>query len=148
MRSRRRGAPAGIKGTAAADPIFAAITEHREANKDHAAKCKAAADGSKSSERAEEIASLRVSGAKVHLFATTPTTLVGIASLLEYVSLPAYPKPGPDLTILDDGLEYDGDKGVGRAARQFPTHIAAAVRKVIGNDRLSEATVTRKPRMK
>jgi hypothetical protein len=144
-RFRRRGAPAGAKGTA--DPIFAAIAEHREANKDHAVKCKGS-DRSKSSERAADLASARASVAKFRLFATPPTTLVGIACLLEYVALPAYPEPGPDLTILADGLEYSEKKGVGRAANRFPTHLAAAVRKVIGNDRLYEATVTRKPRTK
>jgi hypothetical protein len=147
MGSRRRGAQARIKGTPAADPIFAAIAEHREANKDHAIKCKGS-DRSKSSERAADLASARASVAKFRLFATPPTTLIGIARLLEYVALPAYPEPGPDLTILADGLEYSEKKGVGRAAHRFPTHLAAAVRKVIGNDRLYEATVTRKPRTK
>jgi hypothetical protein len=111
------------------DQIFAVIATHREANKDYAAKLKAAeADGSKSSEKAAAVAGLRALGARFHLFTTPPTTLVGIACLLEYVALPEYGRTDP--SIITNGFSFSGT--VGEAARQFPAHVAAAVRGLIG----------------
>ncbi len=115
------------------DPVFAAIAAHRAAM----AACAAMSrhvdelDDGPALERAlsaEGGANARESGARLAVFTTAPTTLAGVAALLDYVGQPD--DHGIARHTILTGIRY-GEAELLAASDGFPRHLAAALRRII-----------------
>jgi hypothetical protein len=145
----RRGflavAAAGAASAVAAevDPIFAMIAEHAAA----AATYEAAvyAEGPLSSGPEMVAAEATTCAASAHAYELLwdllhgePTTLAGVAALLDHVSQPVFKReedgeyPDCRRTHLTSMLEYEGNGEWKRGAEDFPGWIAKTVRSLIG----------------
>jgi hypothetical protein len=105
------------------DPVFAAITRHREAERAFSAALRDNAyDGA-------AVAALdRAHDALVDWLTTSPTTMAGVLATLDYAASPLGGEPG-DRTILSD--VWDSVERLERPARQFPALVAAALRQLV-----------------
>jgi hypothetical protein len=73
----------------------------------------------------------RETDARLALLTTAPTTLAGVAALLDYVGLPEYNDPSCGQTILSGGCAYGPDFELRQASLDFHRHLAAAQRAII-----------------
>jgi hypothetical protein len=117
-----------------ADPIFAVIAEHRAAQED-LYKSFAANELDTEDDPNKQRAADREDGTWLPLFVTEPTTVAGVAALLEYVGSDAH-EQWQDYR--DDGLIYtvlsyasELTHGLGEATRTFPRRIGATLRSLI-----------------
>jgi hypothetical protein len=128
-----RAAPKKAKPTV--DPIFAVIAEHRAAQEDVLASCRAT-DLDVDDDPNKVRAMGRASKAERPLFTTAPTTIAGIVALLEYVGSDVHESNrerddnGRLKTVLAFAQGWSGKTAV--AAYRFPRHVAAALRKIAG----------------
>ena len=110
----------------AADPIFAVIAEHRAAQM-------ALADA----ERDESIwdrADRRAIDAELPLFTTTPTTIAGVAALLEYVGSDVHPcllSEPEGVTVLSYACGWESNPEMLEAVRTFPRRIGETLRSLL-----------------
>jgi hypothetical protein len=115
------GLAASGAGLCGADPIFEVIAGHRAAIKAYSAACNNLPDDETGSD-----AALDHEG-KVLLAVLTmqPTTMAGVAALLEHVALPEFLRDEPDaetiLSAASQSTEHDA------AAAEFPRRLAATV---------------------
>jgi hypothetical protein len=126
----------GESALAVADPIFAVIAEHREAQEALHAACDA--NGLDMEEcPIKAAADDRASDAELPLFTTAPTTVAGAAALLAYVGSDAHEmNQGPDdngrpYTVLGYAAGWTADARID-AVRRFPLHVSVALRNMIG----------------
>jgi hypothetical protein len=74
--------------------------------------------------------------AELPLFTTAPTTIAGVAALLEYVGSDVHPSlqdeddNGRSLTVLSYASDWTADALID-AVHDFPVHVAAALRDII-----------------
>jgi hypothetical protein len=125
------------------DPIFAVIAEHRAAQEDVMASCKA--NGLDVEADPNKVRAMdRASKAELPLFITKPTTLAGVVALLDYVGSDLHKANaehdvnGRVLTVL--AFAEGWPSKTAEAAYRFPRHVAAALRKIAG-----EAAISVKP---
>jgi hypothetical protein len=124
---------------AAHDPIFGLIEAHAAATLAHNRASEvfcAIEDASPEypdAKAAWHIVDDRETDARLALLTAAPTTLGGVAALLDYVGLPEYNDPSCGQTILSGGCEYLPDSKVGlrRASLDFHRPLAAAQRAII-----------------
>jgi hypothetical protein len=114
---------AAMTPAATEDPVFAAITQHREAERAFSAALRDNAyDGA-------AVAALgRAHDALVDWLTTSPTTMAGVLATLDYAASPLSGEPS-DRTVLSD--VWDSVERLERPARQFPALVAAALRKLV-----------------
>jgi hypothetical protein len=123
IKSAPRGAPV--------DPVFAVIGEHRAAQEalDAAGHLPDAGD-----KRAWDRADRRAMAAELPLFATEPTTIAGVAALLEYVGSDAHPTLGSDGDEVPTVLSYAhggaNNPEILELARAFPRRMGDALRRL------------------
>jgi hypothetical protein len=134
-------APSMVAQAAEPDPIFAAIEAHRRGIKrymEDLAFDMHLASHEKTDETEERIdASFdRHAAELLALFTTKPTTMAGVAAILDYVTQPAYSdREGDDWedTVIGDTLQCGADtrlSDLGLAARGFLNRIAQAVQEI------------------
>jgi hypothetical protein len=138
-RLSRRTALAGLAGAAAAgvaafppaaaeaDPIFAVIAEHHASAEAYVRAC--VDPETEDVEEVTDAARNRMLDALRKAMTERPTTLLGVAALLEYLFQPA-PGRDPEDTILVDAIGWDGDFKT--AAMEFPGVLADTIRDLIG----------------
>jgi hypothetical protein len=117
-----------------ADPIFAVIAEHRAAQEDANASCNASdldVEDAPNKERAMD----RAFAAELPLLVTTPTTVAGVAALLEYVGSDAHEQWQGDedrvATVISYAHGWDNSGEIVEAARTFPRRVGATLRSLI-----------------
>jgi hypothetical protein len=131
----------GIARTDEVDPIFAVIAEHQAALEAYLAA--SAIDGGLVDRTPEWIVARAVTEAAAPrreiaheaVFTTNPTTLAGVAALLEHVAQPEFLKedeeyPDDRQTILST-LSECVDREWKRTGQDFPLRLAAALRNII-----------------
>jgi hypothetical protein len=113
-----------------ADPIFAAIAEHRSAIDAYHDACHNHAPEDETSELADV-----ETDALADLLDCRPTTLAGIAALLEHLAQPQWgdvaPDPELDETVLSGTSNLGGDVKI--AALKLPGILAETIRGLIGS---------------
>lgn len=123
------------------DPIFAVIEEHKAARAARLVAMYATfgmgggpedepedSPAHVAADEAHDEAIYREDEATIAVLVTAPTTLAGIAALLDHVAMPAFESPDTE-TILVEAIGAGGS--IGDAAWGFAAHIAASVR-IIG----------------
>ena len=121
-------APRGVP----VDPIFAVIAEHRAAQEalDAAGHLPDAGD-----QPAWDRADRRAIDAELPLFTTEPTTIAGVAALLEYVGSDAHPTLGSDgdevPTVLSYSHGWANNPDVVELARTFARRMGETLRSLI-----------------
>jgi hypothetical protein len=117
------------------DPILAVIAEHRAAQEDVMASCKA--NGLDVEADPNKVRAMdRASKAELPLFITKPTTLAGIVALLDYVGSDAHASNtehddnGRVMTVL--AFAQGWSSKTAEAAYRFSRHVAAVLRKIEG----------------
>jgi hypothetical protein len=118
-----------IASTAAlVDPVFAVIAEHRAAH-----DAVLAASGLPDSEY-DRIDAIAIA-TELPLFTTDPTTIAGVATLLEYVGSDVHPCLGTDhedgTTTLSYAYGWEGNPEMVEATRTFPRRIGETLRHLI-----------------
>jgi hypothetical protein len=127
------GVPAGLAGPPADDPIYALIAEHREAIKalhtvgNILADMEPSADG-EAEDAVVAAADRRFGAALVAVLTVQPTTMAGVAALLEHLGTQEFlGLAKSEETILSDAFQYGPANA---AALQFPRMLAATVRRL------------------
>jgi hypothetical protein len=114
------------------DPILAVIAEHRTAQEAlHAAADVPDADYDQT---AWDCADGRAIDAELPLFTTEPTTIAGVAALLEYVGSDVHPcllSEPEGITVLSYAYGWDNNPAVIEATRTFPRRIGETLRRLI-----------------
>jgi hypothetical protein len=132
-------APATVASACAlseADPVFAVIAEHRAAQEalDAAGKVPETEYDESIYDRADR----RAIDAEHPLFTTEPTTIAGVAALLEYVGSDLHPCLGTDsedgTTILSYAHGWENRPDVVEAARTFPRRMGTILRNLIAQE--------------
>jgi hypothetical protein len=131
-----------IVKAAEVDPIFAAITEHRTAVEEYGALCLAAAElmdfepnkdpKSDAAKAASDDGRDRMLDALHDLLTEEPTTLLGVAALLEYFSQPDHGHDPEESILLGAAGWGEADEDIGAAALAFPAIIAETIRSLAG----------------
>jgi hypothetical protein len=117
------------------DPIFDVIRRHWDAQETLDAACRAN-DLDMEEDPLKQAAYDRAIAAELPLFTTTPTTIAGVAALLEYVGSDVHPSlqdeddTGRSLTVLSYASDWSADALID-AVHRFPVHVAAALRNII-----------------
>jgi hypothetical protein len=152
-RLSRRSALAGLAGAAAAgitpviagaaevDPIFAVIAEHRAAAMAHWRALHAFGElpygdpEYKAAHIVEREASGHANELLWEVLHTQPTTLAGMAALLDHVGQPEFIKVeerGTETVLSGPFAGADDECPLARAAREFPVRLAETLRGLIG----------------
>jgi hypothetical protein len=133
--ARRAARAEAKKGKPTVDPIFAVIAEHRAAQEEVMASCKA--NGLDVEADPNKVRAMdRASKAELPLFITKPTTVAGVVALLDYVGSDLHKANaehdmnGRVLTVL--AFAEGWPSKTAEAAYRFPRHVAAALRKIAG----------------
>lgn len=140
---------ASVAGPSTADPIFAAIADHRAACIAYRQACRK--EGRIDGRSPDYAAAEEASNAALHregevleaLLKCQPTTLAGVAAVLDHLSLPEFlieGRKGTGMTTLEGRFECES-----HAARKYPGRLAAAVRKISGVAPLALAPVSADP---
>jgi hypothetical protein len=110
-----------------ADPVLAAIREHREAQEELQAACDANDLDMDECPR-KEAAQRRAVGAELPLFTTRPITLLGLAALLMYVTSGAHEicREEDGQTVIEFARGWQNETELLDAIARFPRHIDAA----------------------
>jgi hypothetical protein len=110
-----------------ADPVLAVIREHREAQEELQAACDANDLDMDECPR-KEAAQRRAVGAELPLFTTRPTTLLGLAALLMYVTSEAHEicREEDGQTVMEFARGWQNETELLDAIARFPRHIDAA----------------------
>jgi hypothetical protein len=116
-----------------ADPIFAVIFEHTAAQEQLHAACEAT-ELDVEDDPCKQRAEARAFAAELPLFVTSPTTIAGVAALLEYVGSDAHEQwqGGEDrVTVLSYAHGWTNSGEIVEAARTFPRRVGATLRSLI-----------------
>jgi hypothetical protein len=107
-----------------ADPVLAVIREHLEAQEELKAACDAN-DLEMDECPRKEAAQRRAGGAELPLFTTRPTTLLGIAALLMYVTSEAHEicREDDGQTVIKYARGWKNDTELLAALKRFPQHV-------------------------
>jgi hypothetical protein len=121
-----------VPAPAVADPIFDVIRQHLAAQEELLAACKA--NGLDIEECPRKTAAMdRAYEVEVPLFTTRPTTLLGAASLLEYVHSEVHQVNGdPGETVMGYASGYRNWPELEAAIDGFDRHIIASLRAMRG----------------
>jgi hypothetical protein len=117
------------------DPIFDVIRRHWDAQETLDAACQTN-DLDMEEDPPKQAAYDRAIAAELPLFTTAPTTIAGVAALLEYVGSNVHPSlqgeddNGRSLTVLSYASDWTADALID-AVHRFPVHVATAVRTII-----------------
>jgi hypothetical protein len=117
----------GMARPTEADPVLAVIREHREAQEELQAACDANDLDMDECPR-KEAAQRRAVGAELPLFTTRPTTLLGLAALLMYVTSEAHEicREEDGQTVMEFARGWQNETELLDAIARFPRHIDAA----------------------
>jgi hypothetical protein len=122
------GAVALPAGAAEVDPIFAVIAEHRAAIEAWCQACNGAAD-------APDAAKDRENDAHWAVLTMQPTTLAGVAALLDHVGHGQFLGTIEDddgETVLSINIHQDEECPFKRAAQEFPARLAETMCGLLG----------------
>src|ERR1700722_8069674 len=123
----------GMAKSAEADPIFAVIAEHQEAQEACAVAYEA--NDLDDDEDPNKLAALEKAGAvELPLFTTLPTSVAGVVALLEYVHSPCHiiwqgEKRDCDDTVLSYANGYNSEE-MRQAVGWFDAHVLTALRNI------------------
>jgi hypothetical protein len=115
----------GMTRPATVDPVLAVIREHREAQEELQVACDANDLDIDQCPR-KTAAENRAKGVELQLFTTRPSTVLGVAALLLYVTSEAYLPEEDGQTVIEYALGWENDTNLQDALGQFHQHITAA----------------------
>jgi hypothetical protein len=117
--------------TTEVDPVFAIIREHREAQEELQQPCEANDLDMEECPR-KTAAANRAKGAELPLFTTRPTTLLGVAALLIYVTSEAHEicRERDGQTVIEYARGWKNDTELLDAIARYPQHIDDAFRAI------------------
>jgi len=122
-----KGQPASATATSDADPIFAAIEQHKEARAAYLAAMDAPGED-REIHGAEDACQQAEHDVFYELFARAPTTVVGMAALFEHLASPRW-EGDSDYTVIQSVAE-DWESAP-EAAAKWATLMAEAFRKMV-----------------